>query len=284
MSKDFTNILCVLFGLLGAIVLPMALFLLVLPLFRRRSAAAKPRGSFMPMRRRPNMNYQRAVRQKYKSFGTAIDEVITWNIEDLKRDYTLLVQHDKNGEPILKKWEVVVDQFLTDIARQAGGQGPLAMLMESTTNRAIAARRVTTKTALALQQAPANMPFSDNITPAEYEGYCANQLRGSGWTVFQTKLVGDQGVDLIAENDGMRVALQCKLYTSPVGNKAVQEIAAGKVHHRAMYGVVVTNNRYTDAAKALAASNNIHLLHHSELTSLKQILTKNAGQKDLFAA
>jgi Restriction endonuclease len=279
MSKEFTNILCVVVGLLCAIVLPRAM-----PLISRRTTAAKPQSASMPMKKWPNMTNQRALRKRYESFGRAIDEVITWNIEDLKRDYTILVQHDKNGAPILKKWEGVVDQFLTDIVRQAGGQSPLAMLMESATNRAIAARRVTTKTALALQQAPANLPFSDNITPAEYEGYCANQLRGGGWTVFQTKLVGDQGVDLIAEKDGMRVALQCKLYTSPVGNKAVQEIAAGKVHHRAMYGVVVTNNRYTDAAKALAASNKIHLLHHNELASLKQILTKNAGQKDLFAA
>jgi hypothetical protein len=220
------------------------------------------------------------AKRRYQEFGIALDKVITRKLEDLKRDYTILVQHDKSGKPVLTKWHARVEQFITDVAQPALERGPRATLMA---NKRVAVRRVTDMTVSALKQSPAELPFSEKITPAEYEGYCANKLRGAGWTVFQTRLVGDQGVDLIAEKDGMRVALQCKLYSTPVGNKAVQEIAAGKVHHRAMYGVVVTNNRYTDAAKALAVSNNIHLLHHRELVSLKQVLTTNTGQKTLFA-
>jgi restriction system protein len=52
--------------------------------------------------------------------------------------------------------------------------------------------------------------------------------------------------------NNVRVVLQCKLYGGPVGNKAVQEAAAGRAHERADFGIVVTNNRYTSAAEQLA--------------------------------
>lgn len=82
----------------------------------------------------------------------------------------------------------------------------------------------------------------------------------------------DQGVDVIAEKNGLRVAIQCKLYSKPVGNKAVQEIAAGKVHQQAHYGAVVTNGSFTISAKELAATNGIRLLHYTDLPQLESIL------------
>jgi len=219
-------------------------------------------------------------RSRHRKFGRALDEIIVANIAVLKRRYTVLVQHDRSGNPVLRKWYADVDLFLANVARPALQGGNRRMLKKCWS---ISVRRVTEVTAHALKLKPADMPFSPVLTPAEYEGFCANELRGAGWTVFQTQLVGDQGVDLIADKNGVRVALQCKLYTSPVGNKAVQEIAAGKVHHRAHYGVVITNNSYTAAAKSLAHTNRIHLLHHTQIPSLDQILAGKVGQKELFA-
>jgi restriction system protein len=59
--------------------------------------------------------------------------------------------------------------------------------------------------------------------------------------------------------------VHCKKYSSPVGNKAVQEIAAGKLHQQADHAAVVTNNTYTPSARELAGTNNVKLLHVSEL-------------------
>ena len=59
---------------------------------------------------------------------------------------------------------------------------------------------------------------------------------------------------------------------SPVGNKAVQEIVAGRAHEQAHHGVVVTNNRYTSAAEQLAAANGIMLLHFRDLVNLETLL------------
>ncbi len=82
----------------------------------------------------------------------------------------------------------------------------------------------------------------------------------------------DQGVDIIAEKNRIRVVLQCKLYSRPVSNKSVQEAAAAKMHERAHYAAVVTNNRYTTSSEQLAATNGVLLLHYRDLAQLENML------------
>ena len=58
-----------------------------------------------------------------------------------------------------------------------------------------------------------------------FEHFCADVLTKSGYQNVQvTRGSGDQGVDIISERDGIKYAVQCKNYSQPVGNKAVQEI------------------------------------------------------------
>jgi HJR/Mrr/RecB family endonuclease len=93
----------------------------------------------------------------------------------------------------------------------------------------------------------------------------AQELNDFGWEARTTKASGDQGVDVIATKGGKRVVLQCKLYTSAVGNAAVQEIFAAKQHERADYAAVVTSVTYTKSARQLASTTGVLLLHHDEL-------------------
>ncbi len=72
-------------------------------------------------------------------------------------------------------------------------------------------------------------PSIEGASGSEYEEHCAEILRTAGWETRSTPKSGDQGVDIIAERDGIRIAIQCKNYKQPVGNKAVQEVLAGKV-------------------------------------------------------
>ena len=107
--------------------------------------------------------------------------------------------------------------------------------------------------------------YSDALSGQEYELLCKNILLRAGWNVEITKTVGDQGVDLIATKNNKVVAIQCKKYSSSIGNGAVQEIIAGKTFYKAHHGVVVSNAAYTKSAKELAEVNKIRLLHHNDL-------------------
>lgn len=87
----------------------------------------------------------------------------------------------------------------------------------------------------------------------QFEKFCAEVLKNIGYeNVEVTKGSGDQGVDILAERDGVRYAVQCKYYSGKVGNKAVQEINAGKMFYHCHVGVVMTNDYFTQSAKDLA--------------------------------
>ncbi len=114
--------------------------------------------------------------------------------------------------------------------------------------------------------------FHSDMSPEEFERYCASVLRERKWDARVTPASGDQGVDIVADKRGLRIVLQCKKYSKPVGNRAVQEIVAGIAHRDAQRGVVVATSGYTASAVKLAASNEVLLLHHSELHRIDRLL------------
>ena len=72
--------------------------------------------------------------------------------------------------------------------------------------------------------------------------------------------------------EAAEVFLQCKKYSNPVGNKAVQEANAGKGFEGAEVAAVVTNNTYTPSARQLASAIGVYLLHYSELASFGGVI------------
>ena len=106
----------------------------------------------------------------------------------------------------------------------------------------------------------------------DFERYCARILDDHGWITRTTKGSGDQGVDVIAARGSVVVAIQCKKYSSAVGNAAVQEAFAGMHFHGAHRAAVVTNATFTPSARQLAGVTGVMLLHYSELDRLAAIL------------
>jgi len=98
------------------------------------------------------------------------------------------------------------------------------------------------------------------MTGNEYEKLCASYLKAAGYRNIEfTKKSGDQGIDIIAERHGIRYGFQCKHYQSPVGNKAVQEAAAGVAFYGLDEACVITSSLFTPAAVELAEANGIEL-------------------------
>lgn len=110
----------------------------------------------------------------------------------------------------------------------------------------------------------------DGIT---YEHHCANILAANGWTTTVTKATGDQGVDVIARRGDIKLVVQCKRYSAPVGNKAVQEVIAAQQFEDATHAVVVSTAPYTDSARALAHKTGVYLISQEQLPQLWGLLT-----------
>ena len=113
---------------------------------------------------------------------------------------------------------------------------------------------------------------SSNTNPYDFEHKCAETLNQSGWQAHATQASGDQGVDVIAEKDDKKIVIQCKLYSKPVGNKAVQEVYSGKDYYNADYAAVVSNQAYTASARQLAHKCGVLLLSFEDLTELDTFL------------
>lgn len=120
-----------------------------------------------------------------------------------------------------------------------------------------------------------NIVCSTNITnPFDYEKQIANILKDMGFNAYATKGSGDQGADVLATKNNVKFAIQCKMYSGPVGNKAVQEVNAARNFYNCDYAVVVTNATYTKSAHIAAKACNVILLHESQLDKLLDYITE----------
>lgn len=114
--------------------------------------------------------------------------------------------------------------------------------------------------------------WSEHLSPTQFEKCCADYLALMGWQTHTTKASGDQGVDVVAQKFGTTVVLQCKKYSKPVGNRAVQEVHAARSYVGASVAAVVSNQPYTPAARDLAGRTNVLLLHFTELRGLDALI------------
>ena len=89
----------------------------------------------------------------------------------------------------------------------------------------------------------------DNMDGHDFEYYCADILRKNGFcNVEVTQGSGDHGIDVLAEKDGISYAIQCKCYSSNIGNAAIQQAHTGKSLYRKDIAVVMTNRFFTQQA------------------------------------
>jgi HJR/Mrr/RecB family endonuclease len=109
----------------------------------------------------------------------------------------------------------------------------------------------------------------DYMDGHDFERYCASVLEKNGFSdVSVTPGSGDQGIDVIAYKDGVKYGIQCKCYSSDIGNKAVQEAFSGAKFYECHVPVVLTNRYFTKSAKELAEKANVLLWDRDKLNTL----------------
>lgn len=109
----------------------------------------------------------------------------------------------------------------------------------------------------------------DSMDGHVFERFCAEILAYNGFSKVQvTQGSRDQGIDIIAYKDDIRYGIQCKCYSTDIGNKAVQEVYAGKAYYNCDVAVVLTNRYFTKSAVELAQRNRVHLWDRCKLSDL----------------
>lgn len=114
-----------------------------------------------------------------------------------------------------------------------------------------------------------SIQMCDSMEGHDFEYTCAELLKACGYSgVEVTKASGDYGIDVLAAKDGKRYAIQCKCYTSPVGNHSVQEAYSGAAYYGGFLPVVMTNQTFTEAARNMASTLNVQLWDRYKLQEM----------------
>jgi len=188
-------------------------------------------------------------------------EIINSHARTLAIKYQQLVYIDEYGKIIDYAFIKEVNRFCNHVLYADGGQEISQAIKINDALDLI-------KKAIQPYLTESNNEFADNMDGRDFEIFIEKEMKSRGWTVNRTPATGDQGIDLICSRKGVKIGLQCKCYCQAVGNKAVQEAIAGLKYYGLNRAAVISNAKFTEAAKRLSNVAGIILLHHSELDKL----------------
>ena len=218
----------------------------------------------------------------------------------LKTKRKQLIYNDDYGDRITLDWEREIDKFINtkleflklkvtlEIKDQFKEKYPYGTLeqWEIEFNNETIEEYVLDKLTEMIEDVAESSNYENDLEdeinlddPYMFEKDIADIFIRHGWNARATKGSGDQGADVIAESKGgLKIIVQCKLYSQPVGNKAVQEVYSALNYYSGDYAFVITNSTFTKSAKQLADSNKVMLLHYSALPELLEKV--NDSNKD----
>jgi hypothetical protein len=209
------------------------------------------------------------VRRLHRQLETAF-ETINSHAKELSIRRKQLTVQQSYGLIDDSKWDAEMQLFMSRVI------APVAGRLEDPNNRQLVADAISSATQ---NFGASNTMFHPGMDPVQYEALVADLLRDLGWETRLTKGSGDQGIDVIADMRATKLVIQCKLYSSPVGNSAVQEAIAGMQFEDADYAVVVSNATFTQSARQLATAAGVFLLHHEQLDKLEENIFGTADWK-----
>lgn len=175
----------------------------------------------------------------YKLYETDV----TAPLGDTLQDLEMQIEDEFNTFEKLKKKKAIRDEiFNTDFSEEL-----TATPLKKNKQRAITIEDI------------------DQMTGREFEYFVAKLFRGNGYKVMVTPEKGDYGVDVIAENNLVKIGIQAKCYSDKVDSAAVREIVTGLKHYGLNLGMVITNNYFQPSAIQLAKDNGIKLWNRNDL-------------------
>lgn len=268
-------------GLLAAI--PVA-FLLLNYLLEKTGFAAKAKEAEMKRAEAEGVKklaLETKLGEEMFALHQRVIEITKSHLPALQRKYREGVYKDEFGVEKREKWDDALAYFFKEVVYPNMNPKPLISAYGDLYPENMAgaeamilnvARLIEDEVEESLSKIKQNESEIEIPVGIEFESYCAGEFRSCGWSVEPTKVVGDQGVDLLAKKESILLAVQCKKHRSPVGNSAVQEVVAGKIHYHADFAVVISNSGFTKSARELAASNEVILLHPEEIHDLEERL------------
>ena len=101
------------------------------------------------------------------------------------------------------------------------------------------------------------------MTPDQYEKYVANYFQNKGYKVKQTPYSNDYGVDVFAEKNKEKIAIQAKMFSNSnrkINRQMVMEFYGAKDFFNCNKGIIVTDGEIIQNAKDVADKLGVEIL------------------------
>ena len=101
------------------------------------------------------------------------------------------------------------------------------------------------------------------MTPDQYEKYVANYFHNKGYKVKQTPYSNDYGVDVFAEKNKEKIAIQAKMFGNSnrkINRQMVMEFYGAKDFFNCNKGIIVTDGEIIQNAKDVADKLGVEIL------------------------
>jgi len=121
------------------------------------------------------------------------------------------------------------------------------------------------------------------MKPKEFEEYIAELFSKLGYKTEATGRAYDEGIDVVAEKDGIKHYIQCKKYiTSTVGVNEVRDFYGVIADHLATSkGYFITTNKFTLEAERFAEDKPIELIDGFKLIKYIRLAEKSAEKTEI---
>lgn len=195
--------------------------------------------------------------QKDSSMQRAIDKEVKKRIKDIERNKKIEIDRIKREQK--QYYDIQVNKLAQSLAEKKAKE---LVRQEEERKKRVERSRVYEL----YQTANHKLAECDSMNGFQFERFCGNLLRNNGFrNVEVTQGSGDYGIDILAEKDEVTYAIQCKCYSSKIGNKVIQEVYSGKAFYNRMVGVIMTNNYFTQSAIDTAKKTKILLWNRDKI-------------------
>ena len=186
-----------------------------------------------------------------------IDKEVKKRIKDIERDKKVEIDRIKREQK--QYYDIQVNKLAQSLAEKKARE---LFRQEEERKKRVERHRVYEL----YQTANQKLAECDSMNGFQFERFCGDLLRNNGFrNVEVTQGSGDYGIDILAEKDEVTYAIQCKCYSSKIGNKVIQEVYSGKAFYNRMVGVIMTNNYFTQSAIDTAKKTKILLWNRDKI-------------------
>ncbi len=123
-----------------------------------------------------------------------------------------------------------------------------------------------------------SLEYWNNLSWQNFERETTKKLQGLGYNAINTKLSGDEGVDIEIINNHKKFVIQCKAMKSKIGPAFIRDFVGTIGIQGASGGMIVSLNGFSNGALEATNYNNLYLFSTKEFILLeKEQLTKIIG-------